>query len=63
VAAFIDGSLGRNRTLKNETNSLGGGSPAAIDRGDAGQLSNPEVCSAFLRKLAEIHRKLAARRG
>jgi len=59
VAAFIDASMDKSRTLKTESNSQGA-HLAVIGTLHTGPSSDSETRGAFLRKLAEIHRKLAS---
>jgi hypothetical protein len=60
VAAFIDASMDKSRTLKTESDSSA--HLAALGALHTGPSSDSETRRAFLRKLAEIHRKLAGRR-
>jgi hypothetical protein len=60
VAAFIDASMDKSRTLKTESDSSA--HLTVLGALHTGPSSDSETRGAFLRKLAEIHRKLAGRR-
>jgi hypothetical protein len=60
VAAFIDASTDKRRTLKTESDS--GAHLTVLGALHTGPSSDSETRRAFLCKLAEIHRKLASRR-
>ena len=60
MAAFIDASMDESRTLKTESDSST--HLTVLGALHTGLSSDSETRRAFLRKLAEIHRKLASRR-
>ena len=60
MAAFIDASMEKRRTPETESDSSA--QEAVNGALHTGPSSDSETRRAFLRKLAEIHRKLASRR-
>ena len=63
MAAFIEDSTRQDRTLTTQDRAPGGAGPAATNTAPIGPSPDWVTSQVFLRKIAEIQRKLNSRRN